>query len=227
MYAHQVVDDLKMVDTNDFSTKFAKSEIEKMIKNSVKFHVGDLSNGIQKIMADRHGEPAFREESAIEHLPYKLCLIDYTTQNVVLAPGKFKSSRHGILALDSNTTLVLWLFTYFDIVGRWVPGPVFYTINKTIGSMNLGPLLNIYAELAKPEGEQALKLQLEEDNHEISVFNIVAMLLTCKNIVIETVIPSEKLNKKRRKKGKTEIFEYKTLNVFLPRKSKSSGDLGL
>jgi hypothetical protein len=50
------------------------------------------------------------------------------------------------------------------------------------------------------------------------------MLLNCKNVVSEDNPPPAKLNRKRNKNGKQELFIYKTLKLVLPSESKESGE---
>lgn len=68
--------------------------------------------------------------------------------------------------------------------------------------------------LGVPENE--LTELIHDHISDLSLLEISVKLLNCKNIRIETIKASEKLNKKRRKNGKAEIFDYKVLSVFKP-----------
>ena len=52
------------------------------------------------------------------------------------------------------------------------------------------------------------------------MLNVTLKLLNCKNIQSEIIKAPEALNKKRRKTGKQEIFNYHVLNVVVPGKKR-------
>jgi hypothetical protein len=64
------------------------------------------------------------------------------------------------------------------------------------------------------------KQYYDEMIQEIKNINACMLLLSCKNIKAESVPPAEKLNKKRRKKCKQEMMEYKTLRLVLPKRDR-------
>ena len=64
----------------------------------------------------------------------------------------------------------------------------------------------------------------QDDQRDLYVLNSALILLNCKNIETKENVPPEKINKKRRKKGKQELFTYKTLQLCLPATQKSNLD---
>jgi len=64
--------------------------------------------------------------------------------------------------------------------------------------------------------EKDLTELINDHISDLSLLETSVKLLNCKNIRTETIKASEKLNKKRRKNGKAEIFDYKVLSVFKP-----------
>lgn len=62
--------------------------------------------------------------------------------------------------------------------------------------------------------------QIESLQTNILYLNIFLMLLNTQNIVTEVIEAPDKLNKKRRKKGKPPIFSYKILKIDLPNQYK-------
>lgn len=52
--------------------------------------------------------------------------------------------------------------------------------------------------------------------HMAELASRAAIILSCKNITTEIIKAPESLNKKRRKNGKQEIFDYHILNVTMP-----------
>lgn len=55
-----------------------------------------------------------------------------------------------------------------------------------------------------------------DDQRDLYVLNAALLLLNCKNIETEDNQPPSKLNRKRSKNGKQELFTYKTLVLKLP-----------
>ncbi len=55
-----------------------------------------------------------------------------------------------------------------------------------------------------------------DDQRDLYVLNAALLLLNCKNIETEDNQPPSKLNRKRAKNGKQELFTYKTLVLKLP-----------
>jgi hypothetical protein len=56
-----------------------------------------------------------------------------------------------------------------------------------------------------------------ENGRCLCMVNYAMLLLNCKNIFPVTVFPSEKLNKQRRRSGKTEGFTYRVLEIRFPK----------
>ncbi|MFA7166295.1 MAG: hypothetical protein WC124_10730 [Desulfoplanes sp.] len=79
------------------------------------------------------------------------------------------------------------------------------------------------ASLMFNNNKETLKTALDKDITELIVVEDILKLFTCKNITTKTTPAPEKLNKKRIKKGKLPIFEYKTLHITLPGKTKKNG----
>lgn len=61
---------------------------------------------------------------------------------------------------------------------------------------------------------------LNEDIGDLSTIATALQLLNCKNISTEKIYAPLALNKKRRKNGKQEIFDYHVLNVVVPSNNK-------
>lgn len=59
---------------------------------------------------------------------------------------------------------------------------------------------------------------IDEDIGDMSMIHVALVMLNCKNIVTERMVAPVKLNRKRKKCGKQELFDYHVLNVVLPKK---------
>lgn len=80
------------------------------------------------------------------------------------------------------------------------------------------------------ENGNIYKTMKKDSLSNIEAFETLLLLLNCKNIVSKNNIPSNKLNTIRTKRGKQQLFSYKTLHVVLPKnkeiihESKNIGD---
>lgn len=93
-----------------------------------------------------------------------------------------------------------------DWVRRFIPA--LHGAGLRFNEGNVLPLPLIYGK----------KSEIEEDIGDLSMIHVALMMLNCKNIVTEKVVAPVKLNNKRRKNGKQELFDYHVLNVVLPKK---------
>ena len=64
------------------------------------------------------------------------------------------------------------------------------------------------------------EIQIDEDRGDLTTIYTTLKLLNCKNIQTEKIPAPEALNKKRRKAGKQELFDYHVLNVVVPSKKR-------
>jgi len=70
---------------------------------------------------------------------------------------------------------------------------------------------------------EGVKKVIANDNiTDLQILNAMLLLLSCKNIATEDVLPPEKVNKKRRKNNKTELFTYKVLKIKTTNKNQTS-----
>lgn len=86
-----------------------------------------------------------------------------------------------------------------------------YIKNQDLKNINMIPLPN-----ADPPAIQSADDILQhhiENGDELKALNAVLMFLNCRNIETIDNPPPEKLNKKRKKKGKQPLFTYKTLVI--------------
>lgn len=63
------------------------------------------------------------------------------------------------------------------------------------------------------------------DGRCLCMINYAMLLLNCKNIIPQVVIPSVKLNKSKRRKGKTEGFTYRVLDLKFPHNQPGGSNL--
>ena len=83
----------------------------------------------------------------------------------------------------------------------------------------------IYSEYIKTIKNEDLKAAQTLGSGVSFIVNIAFILFNTKNIMVQTIKPPVKLNKKRCKKGKQPLFEHKVLKLQLPgEKKKNVGD---
>jgi hypothetical protein len=221
MYAHQVIENLKilMEPNTRFKFQWDKEFLEKIIKLislSQQFHLEDQTQ-TDKLFASSYGKPIFTGNSLFAKLPYKYTWFDYfrtKTQDVKL--GSFHSYKTGILAvnaLNHPTAFQIFIFNFISETNYnfWVPSHLSYQIMPGLDK----PITP--AHLREPElAEEQIDQIISEDQGDLTALYDGLLLLNCKNIGTETIRPNEKLNAKRRENNKTELFSYHILRLKLP-----------
>lgn len=210
MYANALVEHL-----NDWGMRFKNSSVDfcdyaKKISSSVKFYFGEVSPSLEGYLSkkEKNRELIFQDDIK---LPY--------ARSLFMFDKKFNMQSHGVNLTISKVCCYLDLldsgrmkfldFYYSDDFHSWIPG--FFEFEfRPKEKESLARPVQMY------DGENVFcedtKITLVMASHCVGFL----FLLDCKNIVQETIIPPEKLNKSRIKKGKIPLFEYKILNVELP-----------
>lgn len=197
MYAHQVIEDLKLIDYK------YRHELTTGIKKSVHFDAGDISaykDLLLKICNNPDGENHASVYGDYIKAPYSTVWIYFTTLN------KYK---YGSLMFNEGNRFAIIPFFYDQ--GQWF-------VNPQVLMLQGGELFPSFPFVDIPPQY----LQQCEDVAFLAygVTISVLILLNCKNITSEIIKAPEALNKKRRKNGKQEIFDYHILNVTVPGKKR-------
>jgi len=211
MYAHQVIDSLKtkysniQLEAGEHSERIAHS-----IMNSQKFHVDGME--ILDLAKKNFGNELTCKGLK---LPYKLCWFDWNYNGSVARDGCFPSSKRGLLVEDVIDTygsgeLILRLCGFHDVEKKWFISRLRYITEPGYGRFQAVPLrLDFYTWF---EGLSNQELN-EENQADLTVFVNTLKLLNSRNIGTEITCAPDKLNVKRRKKGKIELFSYHTLVI--------------
>lgn len=88
---------------------------------------------------------------------------------------------------------------------------------------SLGELGEEYKKASKRQGiDPFLNLKQDLGNEEVAIVQLFASL-NCENVNTETISPPDKLQKKRAKNGKKPLYEYKVLQVGVPKYKQEQG----
>ena len=212
MFTHQVIEDWYEIRERIFGKNEPSKGLLGMvqiidpaiyyIKKSQKFYIGDCEIIYNKVVVKLN-----REIVGKIKWPYKIMYVEGTCSHDTL--GKVSAV---IYPLNTEPGYIFVPFQYIKTIekGKWCP---------------LGMFIKYYEEtkmfqhvtVNDPEASEETISKLH--NLADAILNITlatAMLLNCKNITTEKIPAPEALNKKRRKSGKQELFDYHVLNVVVP-----------
>ncbi len=245
MYGHHIIEDLNNLLSShkniDPMYKDSISHSVSEIKNSQHFYLGEYKEFIEPLKNyNKEKDPIFLGCCGQNiRLPYKQCLFLFENKSDV-SNDLTEVPKRGVYVRELLPDFVsVLIINYMKQVGKWVLSPQQYVISigKTFNDSQMKPMLleilrrkgiaegDIYGRLnnniqavptilnTNPEFSEGIAL---DDQRDLFVLNSALLLLNCKNIELDEIIPPEKLNKKRKKFGKQEIFTYKTLKLSLP-----------
>lgn len=214
MFAHEVIEDLKK-HRNKFKSivepEFISSAIN-MIKSSHKFH---YTSGDDLVMLSKGnwGKPILFDID--KHLlPYNLMWLDYkNTDKSGATDGKYFSDKTGMLISKDpdNDRFAVYFFYHVTTkeITTWSFSVSFNLVrygDKTFG-------VSAVSEKVSKEIREMVEIEARENSREIGCLNIFLELLNCRNIITENIDPPNRINKKRKKRGKQPLFTYKTLII--------------
>jgi len=249
MFAHQVIEDLEynyenlLRNTNENKTVinrlkgFMAAHI--IAINSIKiaqhFYLGEqdvlLTGGIAKSM---EGRVLFGQNV---RTPFKICTFSTHHSNNKLTPEDMEaaarnhdrliwaSTKRFSLVLETDKQLLIFLVSYLKGFAEinnnhgWMLQACSYVVKKGIGGLSVLPLME--------EATKSTHEWVDEDRGDLSVLYQSLLILNCKNIQTEKIPAPEPLNKKRRKAGKQELFDYHVLNVVFPSKKRGYEEKGI
>lgn len=206
MNVHKLIEDLKHAHKSRFSQKHPGDWehldiLIPQLENSAKFEYDDDLIAF----SDNQMLKAIRSLK----LPYKNCYFDF---------GRGAS----VLASDNDDYVLLQPFYKRQEGWLFIPPQMLICMNKESGDL---------VSLAKETESKALLKEFLEDQEFCTLIAATASfivrfvtILNCSNVYINSNAAPGKLNKKRIKKGKVPLYEYKTLHFKIPNKySKKEG----
>jgi hypothetical protein len=188
--------------------------------------------------------PLFQQYPEYNKFPYRECIFEADGFGDTHTVGQYPARKRAIFASADENFAVLMLMHCVDadlesmslIKGMWVLEPFVAILRIGTGDkINTGTYLD--AIVKNKHAGKLLELDLgacitiplisfvpdtshdlwfEDGGPDITFLKYALLMLHCKNIVNEKVLPSEKLNKKRQKSGKLPFYTYHVLKVTLP-----------
>ena len=222
--------------------------IEK-IKIAQKFHFGDVDD-VEKIQFFKTNDELMKLDLVSGlRLPYKIMWIDFTLKrNSVLSSGwndlgHICNSKEGILVSGTEDIWEVVFFTYSAVHKSWlfVPinfmilpkgkdGPGFELLRHLTGSWSdknrdsffdkFNPSSTTFPIPHTSWAWEHMSSCLKGCDLNIALLQTAITLLNCKNIITTKIKAPDLLNKKRRRLGKQELFDYHVLDIVLPPKNK-------
>jgi hypothetical protein len=216
MFAHQVIEEYQS-NMGEYTNQTYKDEANKavsLIRQSAKFHMGDLDD-VFNIFKSKNREDCFSKDIIYLKLPYPIMWFDFTHKHI--CHGDAPNTKEGILVKEINSKQwMIYTVTYHQSSKKWIIYPHKFIINITEGDSTVTPIFFI----GDYENEGLKARFLREFAWVKCLLDYSVRLLNCKNIQTEKIKAPEALNKKRRKNGKQEIFDYHVLNVVVPSNNK-------
>lgn len=201
MWKHSLMNDIA---NSKSASKVFKAVMRKELEEAQTFYFGEAGTKILiESMRQRSGQ--FEGENAVSgNLPYKKCLFEFFIKEETTDIGRCAAY---LSSNDDNITITPFVKP-FNL--EWRPSIYSGIVRK--GEAGVMGLDTPYAY----EPDDCIEYQKKLLPVIVWLTNMSLMLLECKNITVDSVIPSQKQNKRRAKDGKGPLFEYKVLNVRLP-----------
>lgn len=241
MWAHKAIEDLlnahQVSQSKDYS--LACKTVVELLKKSQHFYFGHCSEYIELLPKNFYDEPLFLGNLAENiWLPYEICAFwfDNSSDSYDERYPDITLSKKGVLCLSTKrrrneNEILIFSLNYINELRSWViyDLPCTVCIGKKLynnGLSNIVPLDSILGDVNKSLNKSKSDRLAKDMQQDLSALNSTLMLLSCKNIELETNYPSGALNKKRRKKNKVEIFSYYTLKLkpFSPKRQSKKAE---
>ena len=190
--------------------------------------------------------PLFKQYPEYNKLPYGQCLFEGDGFGFNYKEGSsYPAKKRAIFVDGDDNFAVIMLLHHVDedhitimdeLKGKWVLEPFMAILRIGTGD-EIKPFTYLEAVVRNGHAGQLLSLDLGEcktvpllsfvplDGHDlwlkdggadITFLKHALLMMHCKNIVTEKVLPSEKLNRKRLKNNKLPFYTYHTLKVIVP-----------
>lgn len=205
MFAHQVIESIKKYPQAVISLTLQNALIAS-IRKAQHFHFGS-SLEIGEAFKNMWGKGIPSENLYLLKLPYNRCWFDYCGQY----PDGTTLKRGFLLEQDDASKIIIYTFLTDSDFWR-----IDFLAHRLGAPAADGVWLENMGLYEAPGADAACRSRNTRNNLSVLYFSM--MLLNCKNIGRETVSAPAKLNKKRRRNGNQELFDYYVLNIAIPSK---------
>jgi hypothetical protein len=224
MHAHKITEALGNFDSTIIDKQSQLFMLVNMVKAN-KFYIDNIN--WSKIGKNLENKILFSDQIGEVFQPYPVCYFE------IMESKYGTQSLSAILSIEIDKTLISTYFFQYDSCDKqWGVLPRSYTIslsgdlfknnyvlqcgeeifgskiNQQILSHRKGNIIGLTLSQKELTDEE-----YENDAPELSMLNMILMLLSCKNISTEQHSPDAALNKKRIKRGKQPLFTYHTLSL--------------
>lgn len=178
-----------------------------VIDKSVCIYCGDIDAYVE--VAEKESQrkkQVYESENGIMKFPYDCCIFEYVETRY----PKYLTNVSVLLYKNGEYSYKVITFYFDKHSNRWECCTVYGIIEK-----NDSDILKLY----NIETDESISSQIEEGFNETlfltsnSIVHAVLTVLECKNVYTKTIVPSDKINKKRRLKNKLPLLDYKILVV--------------
>lgn len=230
MYLHQVIGALEDRLKKPYDEPYRQfiSQMIPMFKLAMCFHLGEadklpvksLGGYVPLDTEQQSYNPIMYENLSDTRLPYRVCWIDWIETNIDPSMSAASLKAGCLVFFDPETPDVMLVScVQHHPVKGWQVFPVVASviINSDFSADGQEMRLSdLYTDYKWPKAS-LLRIKINIAQF-VSRFHVFLLLMSCKNISTEVIKAPEVLNKKRRKNGKQEIFDYHILNVIVPSK---------
>lgn len=193
--------------------------------------------------APEHQQPlAIRGEKLYTSTKRIALAIEINAENFDYFSWMLPQEKHELLTLDGAIAIIS--VCYIDSTSEWIVPPYGIVIpcRKSMGTPSMEEItedvwggvpkgmkrlpIEMHPTYLKPEQTRQLEASndtnhilsiVAQDNHDEgrAILNLIE-ILSCRNVVTETIPAPIALNNKRKAKGKAPFFEYKVLMLSIP-----------
>ena len=197
--------------------------IETLIKLSPTFFFGEHSKSLKPLLEkyDKTYQKPFPFD-----IPYDACMFEYEYKNShstdVAGWTQESSTKRALLIATTKEKQIFYSLYYTDNTQVWNICPV-RLVSYENEDWGYG-FESIFPSMDDVFGEERIDHYIQEMKDEMNVAMVMTDIINCQNVITKDVLPPEKLNQKRIRKGKLPLYSYKILEVVKGKpKTKNAG----
>lgn len=226
MYAHKVIESIRWLDKNG---RYPGSEnyfegmfwVQQGIQAAHHFHI-DLCPSIDEMLKRDVDKKIklFGDRREYMKLPYQVVWFDMEVMASIGADNERTTKIKRAILVTEFEKGIWKILSFYELQPEF--SSLAHDINRPLWLMdsiywqysfekNCFDERRYFQDLTQKEINEATRCSVVD----MSYFEEFLLLLNCRNVVTETITPSEALNKKRLQNGKPPLYRYKILKVAL------------